>query len=406
MDERESSAAHDAKELDRLVRFMTRKGRRFGLALATYVDEHLASEARAQAISRANAEGRKVATLELGEISDDALAQLAEASQSHDSLFLIGLNPIAYDAQTQAPETLSILNLNLQRDNLPTRVDARVVVWIVDEGYPRLAELAGDLLAVMSTRFRFVGEREIPALTDEPSVVPTPSWMVSTGADVERLEQQAASLAATAANAKDDVMRADAAASAGQLYAMSGSFEEAQRWLREAAEGLERVADESMDLQMALAAAVQWRRLAELLELRASTTEAIDAARRAVDLAERARAAGASVDAQRAWTQALGVVARLTGEGSDEKVDDWELLRRWSTGHGLERLSTGDRDLLERYHGESMTARELAEVFGIPEATVRSRLRRARERLTRLASPTEPSPPQPDPTPDEQPDPE
>jgi len=49
----------------------------------------------------------------------------------------------------------------------------------------------------------------------------------------------------------------------------------------------------------------------------------------------------------------------------------------------LRRIPVDQQTLLELYYWESMTAPELGELFGIPEGTLRSRLRRAKELLER-----------------------
>lgn len=50
----------------------------------------------------------------------------------------------------------------------------------------------------------------------------------------------------------------------------------------------------------------------------------------------------------------------------------------------LRRLSIDDQILLELYYWEDLPARELAELHKLPEGTIRTRLRSARQRLERL----------------------
>jgi RNA polymerase sigma factor (sigma-70 family) len=49
----------------------------------------------------------------------------------------------------------------------------------------------------------------------------------------------------------------------------------------------------------------------------------------------------------------------------------------------LRQLAVDEQTLLELYYWEDMTARELAELHGVPEGTIRTRLRSARQRLER-----------------------
>jgi RNA polymerase sigma-70 factor (ECF subfamily) len=49
----------------------------------------------------------------------------------------------------------------------------------------------------------------------------------------------------------------------------------------------------------------------------------------------------------------------------------------------LRQLAVDEQVLLELYYWEDMTARELAELHGVPEGTIRTRLRAARQRLER-----------------------
>ncbi|NJK32137.1 MAG: caspase family protein [Deltaproteobacteria bacterium] len=184
MDESAPIFMHPADELERLVRFMTRKGRRFGLALATCADEALARDVREQVIRRATAAGQVVEIVGLWALESDAVAQLAGRSQHCDVVFVLGLDVIAYDIEDRSVEVRVLSELNIQRDDLPQHVRARVVFWISAVAYPKLARIAWDLLDVMVARFRFdpAGERRrIPArralllgasISSFPSVLP------------------------------------------------------------------------------------------------------------------------------------------------------------------------------------------------------------------------------------------
>jgi RNA polymerase sigma-70 factor (ECF subfamily) len=62
-------------------------------------------------------------------------------------------------------------------------------------------------------------------------------------------------------------------------------------------------------------------------------------------------------------------------EGSDT-LDQRELVERL-----LRRLGAREREVLERFHRESQSVREIAEALGVAEGTVKSLLHRARRRL-------------------------
>src|SRR5690606_29286650 len=104
--------ARDAEELDRLVRFMTRPGRRFGLALATYNEASVAEQVREQACARAGVRTETVIVAP----GEHLVERLVEAAHERDVVFVIGLDAIAYDANERGPITRAVVELNIRRD--------------------------------------------------------------------------------------------------------------------------------------------------------------------------------------------------------------------------------------------------------------------------------------------------
>ena len=352
MDEPEPIAEHDAAELERLVRFMTRKGNRFGLALATHPDPSLAEEVREVARAQASAAGQRVCTVDLTKGGDDVLAHLARESQACDVLFVVGLDAVATDVGGQSRATRAVIDVNLRRDELPLRIDARIVFWIVEEGYPQLARIAWDLISVMLTRFEFRRERERAPIVE---VLPPsrPKWMTaSPGVDPEQMQLQAESLARAAGSAHDDSTISDAAASAGQLFARVGRLDEANKWLKVAVHAYERLGERRRDPHLILAAATQQRRLAEIQQLQGESEGASNGASRSLALVDRAeqlanKGGDPWREADRERIQSLAVLASLQPEPPrDGDVDGWDLLLRWRAGDGR----AGSR-LIKRYFG-------------------------------------------------------
>lgn len=460
--------ARDAEELDRLVRFMTRPGRRFGLALATYNDASVAEQVREQACARAGVRTETVIVTP----GEHLVERLVEAGQERDVVFVIGLDEIAYDASERGPITQAVVELNMRRDELPDRLDGRVVFWISTDAYGQLARLAWDLLDVMLLRFEFLAERAV-----EPKHAPLPprtrpKWMVSVdAANLAGLGEAAASFADLARMTVDEFTSVDAAASAGQLFASIGRLDDAAKWLEFAALGYQRLGQRQNEARYTLAAATQQRRAAEVAQLRGDGELARRLAEQSSKLAGALR--NNSKDAEREWMAALSVLAStLPGSPDVDDVGELALLERWRDGDGdagaqllmryigsvrhyfaarvpaeivedliqetflrltsskrrivdsvestvfhtainvwreylrpklrgtedvfvavahreetqmlldaLRRISLPEAEVLELYYFAGLTAAELSQVFEIPEATVRSRLRRAHLRL-------------------------
>lgn len=331
--DRSSSAANDARELDRLVRFMTRKGRRFGLALATYADEQIAAAQRERANERASSSGVRVSTIRLMDLGEDLIAELAEISGASDVVHVIGLDGIAFDRTGQGLVTLALTNLNVRRDELPSHVDARVVFWIAAEAHPQLAKLAWDLLDVMLTRFEFHGERRA-------DIRPThrPTLRIETAYNPEHVEQGADWQAREATRSTDPTTRADSSAAAGDMYAQIGRLDRAIEHLDRAASIYERNTNENL-YSIVLAVAAR-RGLAKALWRDRQWGRARDELERALQIAD---AALADDDEPTASTREVLEAQRLeclwtqqVFEPSEDSApcDDFELLDRWQHGDG------------------------------------------------------------------------
>ncbi len=333
----ESDEIHDARELDRLVRFMTRKGRSFGLALATYADAEIAKAQRAVARARADATGVRVTAIELCSGEDDLIARLAKAGATNDVVFLTGLDEIAFDRTGKAAQTLMLTKLNLRRDELPQLVDARIVVWIAAEAYPQLAKLAWDLLDVMLTRFEF--RRESPPRPPQGSSSELelfPTWPAPPGQLQASGEAQAASYARLAASSEDELTIADASASAGELYSSFGRLDLGKRWLEQAAGIYEQRA--KGDRHLVVAATRTRLQLAHVLAAEGDVETARAQARRALALVDdtltQREAGPARMEHEHARLSCLLALWHLGDPlttAGQESGDD-ELLERWREG--------------------------------------------------------------------------
>lgn len=320
--ERETDSEHDAQELARLVRFMTRPGRRFGLGLATYVSPSVGEAMRQRAIERVREGGTRVGSVEFAALAGDVIGLLARACEGLDVLFVTDLDPIAYDATDQGLETRVLMHLNLRRDELPDRIDVRVVFWLIAEGYPQAARLAWDLLMVANTRFEFVveGEREPEP---EPVEVPMrPSWLPPPGEISEHVLAQQAARFADAANVGSPIARAEAAASAGRAFAAMDRFSDAIVWLRRAAEGFEQLGPDSL-----IDAAQQYRRLAEIAGLLGDEKLQEFATSRSLDLLESSGLTGESLE--REWIESAAVSRERIPYAT---ATDTELVHAWQRG--------------------------------------------------------------------------
>lgn len=342
---------YDAQEYARLLRFVSRQGRSFGLAVATYEDPSVANDLR----QRASAElpDLEFGTVSLADAGGDLFALIESESVENDAVFVVGLDSIITDKDARRVETRALINLNLARDELPERIAARVVLWISREAYAQLAAFAWDLLEVALTRFDFRDERA-PEGPHESLGVGWPTWMSAPdGVDTEELRRQAASLAHVAAQSELVLTGADAASSAGRIYAEIGQFDRSVEMLELAAERYELAANTGAGVALLLAAVTQrrrsaWAALASEDEqgALARAKDALSLATHALDQADSTSERAAERERQACVISLAALEVRVDGvsevfsAGSDET-----LLARWREGE----RSAGD-ELLRRYY--------------------------------------------------------
>lgn len=284
---------------ERIARFMTREGPRFGLAMLVHADRVVADELRTKVVDELAAKGKRITTLELSytDEREDLVQRMAASAADVDGLFVVGLDRLATDSMGRPRTTTAIANLNLARDKLPERFDQRVVFWVAKAAYPALLDVAGDFLQMMLSVFELDAMREAGI---ELRVQDPPLWM-ALAEDGERpaLEAQHERLAAVFESATDASSRADAAASAGELALRLGWIDRAREWLARA-QGAYAEAGQPRE------AGMQARRLAEIS---ISSGRLEDAETFGAQALAHAREAGD----MRAQVLARAVLAELTG---------------------------------------------------------------------------------------------
>jgi len=253
--------AADARELDRLARFVTRPGPRFGLALALFADARVAREARAQLAAEAAAAGKTVATLELDhdDGSADLVARMIEAGAGADALWVVGLDRLIVDGLGRLRQTPAIANLNQRRDELPELLELRVVFWLAREHDAAFGEVAWDLLQVILTTAELEGQQEVALSAedfDEADAFGDEQERIEDD-DRKVLEAQLQSLTRVLEQTEDPRSLADAASSAGEIAVRLGERERGLVLL----DGAAKAWGEAGDL---LEGAHQYRRVAEL----------------------------------------------------------------------------------------------------------------------------------------------
>ncbi len=354
----DGTAAHDAEELARLRRFLTRPGPRFGLALATQADALVGARLRAQVSAELVAAGLRVAAIELraADAETDIVAQLSERSRAADVVFVTGVDPLVGGPDGRLRTTDAISTFNFRRDDLPDLVAARVVIWLSPAGYVHLASAAGDLLQVMLTRFEF-RRRRASERRAQPRQVAAPSWLdwrdIEREAERPALERQAQSLADTVTTAANDLLAADAAASAAGIYASLTRYESAAEWMQRAANIYEVLGRD--DPQLSLRAVEQRRRLAELHDFTGAAEAALREVLEALDLARRTidRDPSPTPAATRALAACLHTLADIHRRRG--QLDEALRIREQELAAQIERLE--DRRLCAENLGEIATLR-------------------------------------------------
>jgi len=276
----DGSSTGEERELDRLYRFLTRSGPRFGLALALYRDPVVAREVRRLLEQRLEGQA-SLHTLVLGAEDGhrDIVARMIEASEGVDVLFVVDLDRLLVDETGAVVSMPSVANLNERRDHLPSLIDARVVFWVSRQGYEGLVTKAYDLHEVMLTVAEF--DRQARTVAIPKRALELPSWFsFVSDAEAIAVERRAQTLVELAGSGKDDRSRADAAASAAQAFVAAARLDEARRWMEQAAGLYERTGDFR-------SASIQRSRLGELFTHIGDLDAALVQTELAVRLADR-----------------------------------------------------------------------------------------------------------------------
>lgn len=216
----------EAQELDRLGRFLTRPGPRFGLALAIVRDFVVAAQLRELLRERVAAGGTKVAQLELGadDARTDLVAAMVEAAQGVDVLFVVGLDWVLLDDRGRSGSAPAIANLNQRRDALPELLDVRVVFWLGERGHQAMREQAWDLRQIMLSVAKF--DRQLPAITSPlvaeiESAVQVAAQLAGQDEGIDLVETWAINHATTGSSHRQSGRLDAAIASLSQLAALA-----------------------------------------------------------------------------------------------------------------------------------------------------------------------------------------
>jgi tetratricopeptide (TPR) repeat protein len=300
----ESNGHDDSGEINRLFRFLTRPGPRFGLAIAIFADRVLVAEAREQLREQVRDAGLRVATLELhyDDERHDIVQMMVDASAGSDALFVVGLDRLVTDVFGRTRQTTAIANLNQRRDDLPQLLDARVVFWVAKAAYPSLSDVAWDFCQVMLTTAELEATRNV--VIDAIRVETPPEWLQLARADeVPQLQRQAQNLARLYETATDPRAAADAAAIVAELETRLGHMASARTWLERAIAAHERAEQSGEAGRLS-------RRRAEMALFAGELDDAREHAERARELARRV---GNELDA----ALAQAIIAEIVGRRGD-----------------------------------------------------------------------------------------
>jgi tetratricopeptide (TPR) repeat protein len=306
----ESNGHDDSGEIDRLFRFLTRTGPRFGLAIAICADRVLAAEAREQLREQVRGAGLRVATLELhyDDERHDIVQMMVDASADADALFVVGIDRLVTDVFGRTRQTTAIANLNQRRDDLPQVLDVRVVFWVAKAAYPSLSDLAWDFCQVMLTTAELEGTRAVAidqiARLDAIRVETPPEWLqLARAEEAPKLQRQLQNLARLYETATDPRPAGDAAAIVAELEIQLGHMQSARTWYERAIACHERAE------QFGEAGRLS-RRRAEMALFAGELDDAQEHAERARELARRA---GNELDA----ALAQAIMAEIVGRRGD-----------------------------------------------------------------------------------------
>ena len=228
-------------DYERLLRFVTRSGPEFALAMVRYADPNVRDRLIQQIQNDALQLGSRVKRLDLHDLAEDAnlLETLASSlKQDPDSLgpinalFVVRLEHALVDPLGVSKIAPNIRGFNIARDQLPTRVPTRLVLWLSDAAANALANHARDLYDVVFSFYRFDDHDQPKAIHLTREV---PGWMQFAQAqDIPKLRREAALLEDVFENDVRGAPRADAAARIGQIEVLTGNTEKGMNWWQRA----------------------------------------------------------------------------------------------------------------------------------------------------------------------------
>lgn len=259
-EDRSDLSAREPTEYERLVRFVAAPAKRFALAIARYVDERVRDEVIARARADVMTAGGVLAVLDAGSIGPDGdlVGELGSAiSRSGAALnpraiCVINLEPLVLSPLGKPQTASSIEDLNRRRDELPTLIQAHMVLWVKDEVAVAFSMAARDLFDIALTYFRFdqstFTERALPHYTETSAPL-----QHEDEPDHPRLKREAALLYQIVRDPSTSApSRADAIGRIGQIERLrrnptgisSPTFDEALRvWRDEVLPLVERIGD-------------------------------------------------------------------------------------------------------------------------------------------------------------------
>ena len=228
-------------DYERLVRFVARPARRFGLAIARCSNDAVRDGMVAQAAGEAQAAGARVAHIDLRPQGADVdLLDLMRSALNADALepqvlLVMGLDHLVLDTTGLPRSTPAIEGLNRRRDLLPDLVPAHVVLFVSDAAADALTQVARDLSDIALTFFRFESP-EVPRVITRHEELP--GWITLARPEEEaKLRREAALLQAVFEDQKSPPSsRGDAAARIGQIQVLLGDGSQGLEWLGRAAE--------------------------------------------------------------------------------------------------------------------------------------------------------------------------
>ncbi|MFV8751343.1 pentapeptide repeat-containing protein [Nannocystaceae bacterium ST9] len=223
----------DAQEYRDLLHFLTRPGPRVGLALARVDDPRLALRIRRRLAREVSATCR-VDELVLDRNDDVAdLVERMHAAFMGDALFVVGLERLLLDDLGERRTSPAVSNLNQRRDELPNRIQGRIVVWLPEYAFVAYSEVLRDFGEFVLTVAHF---REIDHDAIEPiRLSALDGWRSEVEGEArKRLEQQIEALVRLHASV-EGIAAADTAGELASAWIALGELDRASEWTERAA---------------------------------------------------------------------------------------------------------------------------------------------------------------------------